>query len=103
LVRLPPDAHGFGGVVFDQRTDTFHDLDTSETWPRDRIANADPERVTGRVKQGMLAAISGSTFVHRVINEIVHGDEDERPKIQIAEGGEWLELEAKTPGGEVEV
>jgi hypothetical protein len=101
IVRLQPDERGFNGVVYDQRHSVFSDLDTGASWTPITLSAPHGERLTGNVKQRMLAALSGSTFLQRVVGDIIG---EERPPLQLAGDDGWLQIEVKTPDeGEIEV
>ena len=101
LVRLQPDAHGFNGVVYNQESKSYRDLDTGEQWTdRGTVSDANPMRLAGSIKQRLLSALTGTTVVQRIAQEIL--GEPEKPQIQVSDNT-WLELESGDVGGDVEV
>jgi len=101
LVRPHPDAHGFNGVVYNQESKSYRDLDTGEQWTdRGTVSDANPMRLAGSIKQRLLSALTGTTVVQRIAQEIL--GEPEKPQIQVSDNT-WLELESGDVGGDVEV
>lgn len=106
LVVYHPDRHGFAGHGWDLASNTMTDLDTGESFVIGGpvIREPSPERIYGRIKRGLVAALTGANL-QQSATPLIEGAE-EKPGIALpGQGGDgpmpWFEI-AQDPYAEIE-